>query len=277
MGTIKAGWGIAMMWRVLAVVLAGFAFFSPTGIACALEYAVGEGDVLEISVYDNPDLLTTVRVSGGGDITVQLLGQVMVDGKSPEQVAKQLEALYADGYLVSPQVHVFVKEYRSQKATILGQVKIPGLCELHGPTTLLELISKAGGLSENAGNQATIKRKALGGTGKDEVITVDMKQLIEVGDTSLNIPILDGDSIYISKSGMFFVTGEVSRPASYKYEEESTVIKAISVAGGFTDKAAHDKVRIIRKEGGKENVLEKVKMDTPIKPDDVIVVPESFF
>jgi polysaccharide export outer membrane protein len=88
---------------------------------------------------------------------------------------------------------------------------------------------------------------------------------------------MDGDSVYISKAGVFYITGEIKTPASYKHEEGLTVIKAITKGGGFTEKASKGKVRIIRKVNGKEEVLEKVKMDEPVLADDVIVVPESFF
>jgi polysaccharide export outer membrane protein len=106
---------------------------------------------------------------------------------------------------------------------------------------------------------------------------VDLKGLIERGDTSLDIQIMDGDSVYISKAGVFYVTGEVKKPDAYKYEEGTTVIKAVTMGGGFTDRASKGRVKIIRKVRGKEEILERVKMDEPVMPDDVIVVPESFF
>jgi polysaccharide export outer membrane protein len=88
---------------------------------------------------------------------------------------------------------------------------------------------------------------------------------------------MDGDTVYITKAGVFYVTGEVKKPDAYKYEEGTTAIKAITMAGGFTDKASKGRIKIIRKVDGKEDVIEKVKMDEPVLPDDVIIVPESFF
>jgi polysaccharide export outer membrane protein len=99
---------------------------------------------------------------------------------------------------------------------------------------------------------------------------------VEQGDTSLNITLQDGDTIYISKAGFYYVTGEVKKPDAYKYEPTS-VIKAITKAGGLTNKASARNVKIIRMVKGTEVVLEKVAMDEPVRPDDVIVVPESFF
>ncbi len=238
------------------------------------DYRVGEGDVLKITVYEHQDLTTVARVSGDGKILFPLIGEVKVEGLTTSEIAKKIASLLADGYIVNPQVTVFIQEYRSQKAIIMGEVNEPGLYELQGDTSFLELISKAGGLTKEAGDKAIIKRKKGNET---SVITIDLKRLVEEGDTSLDINIVDGDSIYIPKTGVFYVTGEVKKPDAYKYEKGTTVIKAITMAGGFTDKAAAGRVKIIRKIDGKEIVLEKVKMDEVVLPDDVIVVPESFF
>ncbi len=243
------------------------------GISLSQDYIVGEGDLLEVSVYDHPDLTVTVRVGGEGTIQFPLIGQVKVGGLTVNQVAQEIARLLADGYIVDPQVSVFIKEFRSKKVTIMGEVNNPGLYELRGTTTFLELLSKAGGLTDDAGDIATLKRKANG----DKVIRIDLKRLIREGEMSQNILIMDGDSIYVTKAGLFYVTGEVKKPDAYRYEEGTTVLKAITMAGGFTDKASTTRVKIIRKSGGREEVIEKVGMDEPVYPDDIIVVPESFF
>ena len=93
----------------------------------------------------------------------------------------------------------------------------------------------------------------------------------------MNVQIGDGDSIYIKKARLFFVSGEVRNPDAYKWEQNTTVIKAITFAGGFTARASLKNVKIIRKINGEEKVLPKAKLDEPVLPDDVIVVPESFF
>ena len=115
------------------------------------EYSVGEGDVLNINVYENEDLSTTVRVSANETIRVPLLGEISVKKLTVSQVAAKIENLLADGYLVSPQVDVFMQEYRSKRAIIIGEISSPGQYELRGQITLLEFISKAGGLSSGAG------------------------------------------------------------------------------------------------------------------------------
>ncbi|ACN15650.1 GumA [Desulforapulum autotrophicum HRM2] len=240
------------------------------------EYFVGNGDVLAINVYENEDLSTTVRVTADNTIRVPLIGEVSVKGLSVSQVSKKLEDLFADGYLINPQVDVFIKEYRSKKATILGQIRNPGLFELQGEITLLEFISTAGGILIDAGNTATIKRKKPKDNQEDSII-IDLERLIKEGDTSLNLPIRDGDSVYIAKADIFYVSGEVKKPDSYKLDSDMSVIKAITKAGGFSKIASKGKVRIIRLINNKKQVLENVNMDEPVMPDDVIVVPESFF
>ena len=241
------------------------------------EYIVGEGDILVITVYDNEELNTTVRVGGDGMISMPLLGTVKVGGMDVSSIASYIEKLLANGYLLAPQVNVFVEEYRSKKVTVLGEVNRPGLNELQGSISLLELISRAGGLTEDAGGLITIKRKRPNTNDEKKVINIDIEKLIEQGDTSLNISIQDGDSIYVAKAGVFYITGEVERPGSYKHDENPTILKAITLAGGLTDHGAPGRIRIIRIIDGDEVVLKNVSMDEPIMPDDVVVVPETYF
>ncbi len=241
------------------------------------DYSVGDGDVLKVTVYGHPDMDTTLRVSGGGTIILPLIGPLQVDGLTVDQVAGKISKALSDGYIVNPQVSVFIQEFRSKKVTIIGQVKNPGLYELSGPITLLELISKAGGLTQDYGTNVTIHRKNASDVADTKVITIDLKDLLENGASALDVPIMDQDSVVVAKAKVFYVTGEVKKPDAYKFEEGTTVIKAITLAGGFTNIAAAGKVKVYRKVNGKEQVAEKVDMDMPILPEDVIVVPESFF
>lgn len=263
------------MKKICFLALVMCLLLSPLHVA-ASEYTVGDGDVLDINVYENDDLSTTVRVSANNTIRVPLIGEVDVADLTVSEVSARIETLLADGYLVHPQVDVFVKEYRSKKVIILGQVNKPGLYELRGKTTLLEFISTAGGLTTEVGSTATIKRKT-DGTGDEDNIAIDLNRLIKKGDTALNIPIRDGDSVYISKADVYYVSGEVNKPGYYKLEADITIIKAITTAGGFSKIAAKGKVKVNRVVDGEQQVVESVKMDMPVLPDDVIIVPESFF
>ncbi len=256
-------------------------FFIITSVCCtnAMDYTVGTGDVLIISVYEHKDLTSKVRVSGAGNIEVPLIGKVQIKGLTLTQISRKLTRLYEDGYIVKPQITIIIEEYGSKKAVILGQIVHPGLYELRENTTFLELISKAGGLSKNAGKKAILKRKNNNNNIPRNIIKIDLERLIKKGETSLNIQIQNGDSIYIAEAEIdnFYVTGEVKRPSVYNLEKDTTVIKAITLAGGFTGKASPSRITIIRQVDGKEKEISSVKMDRKILKDDIIVVPESFF
>ena len=241
------------------------------------DYIVGEEDVIRITIYDYPELTATERVSGEGIITLPLIGELKVAGLTTDQTAKKIAARLSDGFIIAPNVSVFVVEFRSKKTIIIGYVNKPGIYMLSGDTTLLELVSLAGGLTKDAGDKATIKRNYSGSKGGEGIITIDLKKLVEQGDTSLNIPLMDGDSVFIAKASVFYITGEIKNPAAYKYEDGITLVKAITMAGGFTDKAAPGRIRIIRKIDNKEKVIQKAEMDEPLLPDDIIIVPESYF
>jgi polysaccharide export outer membrane protein len=260
---------------LLFVVAIVFSLCGPS-LADEAGYVVGEGDVLKVMVYDHPDLTTIVRVSGGGTIAFPLIGLIQVKGLNVDQIAQKVADQLSKGYVVRPQVSVFIEEFRSKKVTIIGEVGRPGLYELSGSTSLMELISQAGGLTQNYGNTVTIRRKTTPEK-EEKSININLKDVLESGGASLDVPILDGDSVVVSKASTFYVTGEVREPDAYKYEDGTTVIKAITIAGGFTNLAARRKVKIYREIDGKKHVAEKVSMDMPILPGDVIVVPESFF
>ena len=243
----------------------------------AQEYALGENDLVKITVYKNDDLTTVARINGDDKIRMPLIGDVTVGGLTVPEAEKKIAGRLADGFLVNPSVSVFIEEYHSKKVTILGEVGKPGLYELMGDATLLEIISKAGGLTEKAGDEVLIKRVS-GPEGKEKrsYIRVSLKDLTEKGKLSANIMIQDKDSIFITKSGFIYVTGQVKNPGAFKYEEGTTVMKAIALAQGLTDKAAPGRTEIIRKKGGTEDSI-KADMKTSVQPEDLISVPESFF
>jgi polysaccharide biosynthesis/export protein len=259
--------------QLIALVCALICFAAP---ALARDYQIGEGDVISISVYDNPDLDKKDRVSNEGVIVLPLIGQVKANGLTATELSKEITARLADGYLVDPHVSVYVEEFRSQKVTILGEVNSPGLYEISGQTSFLELVSRAGGFTALAGEDAVVKRIGATGQPKD-VIRIDLKNFMEKGDTSVDVALQNGDSIFVKKALLFYVNGEVRSPNAFKYQENMTVIKAITLASGFTEKASPTNVKIIRKVNGTEKVFKKVKMDMPIQAEDIIVVPESFF
>lgn len=258
-----------LAWAIVFIIVL---LFPTSGIA--EDYIVGSGDVLKITVYNHNDLLTTVRVTDDGFIAMPLLGQVKVQGMNTSEITTELTKLLASGYIVNPQVNIFIEEFRSKKVVVLGHVNKPGLVELRGTTNFLEIMSQAGGLKDGAGETATIKRVK---NGKQEVIVLNLKSMVEGGDLHQNIAIFDGDTIYISEGGTCYVTGEVSKPNGYPCAQGATVLKLITLAGGFTGKASKSGISIVRMVENKKTVLKDVELSTPVITDDIIVVPESFF
>lgn len=244
----------------------------------AEDYQIGAGDVLSITVYGYDELKTKVRVSETGSIEFPLIGTVQVGGMKTSAAAKKIEGMLANGYIVKPQVQIYIEEFKSKKVAALGPFNRPGLIELSGPTTLLELISKAGGLQKDAGDTITVTRDAEG-KGSQKIITIDVKKLIEDGDSASNIPILGGETVAVAKGEppVCYITGQVKKPGSYPWTKNVTVLKIVSLAGSFTGMAAESRIKITRVVEGKKQVMEEVGMDTLVQPDDVIEVPESFF
>jgi len=242
----------------------------------ALNYVVDEGDVLSIKVYEHEDLNTIARVSGEESISLPLIGEVNVTNLTLHRIAKKIAGLLADGYIVAPQVTVVISQFRVKKVTLLGKVTNPGLYELHKKTTFLELISKAQGLTSDAGNKAIIKRRASGKE-KEKKITINLKHLIQEGDTSQNILIKDGDNIFIPTTAFYYITGEVKHPDKYNYSDKITVFQAVTQAGGFTDKASLSRIIITRKVNGKKQVLTDVSLDEDALPDDIIDIQSAAF
>lgn len=244
--------------------------------AYADDYIIGPDDVVKVTVYNHPDLTATDRISGDGMIMLPLIGDIKLAGLSVEQAAKKISLLLGDGFIMDPKVSVFIVEFRSKKVMIMGQVFRPGVFTLSGNTTFLELLTLSGGLTKEAGDKATIKRKTPDPAGEG-LITIDLRKLIDQGDASLDVTLMDSDSIYIAKVGVFYITGEIKKPDVYKHEEGLTVLKAATMAGGFSDKAAPGRIKVIRKVDNKEKVIERAGMEEAILPDDIIIVPESFF
>lgn len=253
---------------VPSVIAAEYGRTTPLGKA---EYAVGAGDVLSIKVYDYEELTVKVRVTEAGTIDFPLIGEVQVGGLGISAAGRRIEKALADGYIIEPQVTIFVEQFKSKKVVVLGPVHNPGLIELNGPITLLELISQVGGLKDNAGETATIKRQE---NGTQKNIPINLDRLIKTGDPQLNIQVLGGDTVSIAEGAVCFVTGEVNQPGEYHCGRNATVLKIISQAGSFTDKALESGIKISRTKNGTKRVLQHVNEDTIVKPDDVIIVPQ---
>ena len=251
-------------------------------------YRIGRQDLLEIQVFGVDDLDQTVRVADDGSITMPLLGRIEVSGLTQVELESLLAQLLGQRYIRDPQVSVFVREYESRRVAVTGAVKLPGTYEMLGRRTLLEMISMAGGLDSDLGNEIFIFRR--GKTDRTDRIAVDLDRLIYQADPSLNYPIHPGDIVYVPavEKISIFVSGAVNNPDRYEIprDEPVTVLKAITIAGGTTDRAALKKVQIMRTDPDGNRVtllvdLKKIRQgkaeDPILQRDDIVLVPESFF
>ncbi len=258
------------------------------------DYRVGPGDVLEVEVYDDPDLSGLVTVQHGGEISFPLLGEVQVNGLSAKEVRETLTRLLAKDYLVDPQVAVRVKEHRSQWITLVGEVQRPGKYFLQGSKTLLELLTEAGGFTPQASGEVMISRQsgpegsASGGNGENEPVRIflspDQPPLKQKAALSLQLG--NGDIVTATSTQFFYVSGEVKSPGSYPITPGLTVLKAVSVAGGLTKFGSKGKVEILRKVKQGDNRRIKVdlddieggkKPDVPLEAEDIIKVGKRVF
>ena len=252
------------------------------------DYRIGRQDLLEIRVFDVEELNQTVRVSDDGSITMPLLGRQMVDGLTKTELERKIAALLEERYVRDPQVTIFVKEYESKRVAVSGAVKKPGTYEMLGRKTLLEMLSMAGGLDADLGEEIIIFRRTA--EGPTHRIPVDLERLVYAADPSLNLAVQPGDIIYVPtvERIRIFVTGAVKQPDVYEVprDEPITVLKAVTLAGGTTDRAARKRVQIMRSDPDGERVtlivnLRKIQRgkdeDPLLEEGDIVLVPESFF
>jgi polysaccharide export outer membrane protein len=244
------------------------------------KYTISTNDILDITVYGEPDLTVAVRVSPEGRIIYPLLGTIQAAGLTTGKLEKTITDLLSKDYMVNPQVSIFVKEYA--KISILGEVKNPGSYQMTENLTLTQAVAIAGGFTPKAKTNSIKIIRAMGD--KKDTIVIDIDRIInkEVQD----IEIKGNDTIMVEQYGRFSIMGQVARPGVYDLKEGLTVVEAIGLAGGFTSIAAKNATRVIRIENGEKKII-KVPVDSITQGDasrdimllegDTIVVPESFF
>lgn len=271
--------------------LAGLALVLGSAVPTpAQEYVIGARDVLKVTVWGQDDLSKDYPVDPDGYVSFPLVGRIKATGLTPTVFADDLRARLEKDYLVNPQVLVSVKEYLSQKVHVSGEAEKPGVYYLSGPTTVRDVLSRAGGLSKSAGSQVVLVRAATlrSGAASPEPAThrLDVARVL-AGDPAENLAVGDGDTLVVPKGNTFFVFGEVRKPGAFPLDKDTNVLEGITLAGGFTDKAAPGRVRVIRSSKGSQTVINVDMNDVikrgqrekaiPLLENDVVVVPESFF
>ena len=265
-----------------------FSFYLSSQEKYSTDYRVGPKDLLEISVFGLDELNKTVRVTEDGKITLPLLGEVEVEGLTKAELEVKLKQLLEEKWLHNPQVTIFIQEHQSKRVSVLGAVGSPGPYELLGRQTLLQIISQAGGLTQEAGNEIIVMRQLPDGTSTSLKISID--DLILKGDATLNIPLQPDDTVIIpiDRTVYIYVFGQVRSPGALEVRKSNipTLIQAIAQAGGFSERASKGGVLIRRMdENGDEieikvnvrNILKGKRKDIQLKENDTVYVPETIF
>lgn len=271
-----------------------------------VDAVIGSGDLLHIDVFDIPELSRDVRVSDTGDISYPLIpGKIAAAGLTPFQVESKLEELLlANGLVSHPQVSVFVKEQNSQPVTVVGAVGHPMVYQVIRPTSLLEVLTQAGGVTDNAGSVVIVTRpkRASEGQAKTEpasettstkpevqTITIPLQSLLESGDSVFNIQVYGGDTITVPPAGIIYVLGMgIVTPGEYILQdrgEQVTVLKALALAHGLSTFAKANSAVIMRvnpQTGQRDTIPVRIKEienrkadDVVMKSNDILYVPDS--
>jgi polysaccharide biosynthesis/export protein len=258
------------------------------------DYHIGANDLLEINVFEAPEFNRALRVSASGEITMPLLGEVQSVGLTARELERVLEDRLRR-YMKDPHVGVFVSSIQSHPVSVAGAVKKPGVFQIQQPRSLLEMLSMAEGLADDAGDDVLVMRGAGLRVGKNsasaasepnaassstleepppapsasgredassekDTIRINLKNLLESGDERFNVAIYPGDIIDVTRAGIVYVVGDVKKPGGFvmKSHEQMSVLKAIALAEGFTSTSAKGRTRIIRTDqstGQKTEVL----------------------
>ena len=257
----------------------------PAALPAQGDYLIGKEDVLEIIVWGHDDLKRVAPVSLEGMISFPLIGEIRAEGLSTVALEKVVAAKLGEGYIVNPQVTATVKEYKSQRVFVMGEVNQPGTYSVTRENNILFVLSQAGGPTKEAGEDLVVIRpgrrvdRALtieeAEKAKEQIIQANLRDVL-AGDQKSKITIRDGDTVIVSKMPYFFVMGEVKTPGKYNLERGTTVLNAISIGGGLTPLAAPKRTKITREQDGKKVEI-PTTMETLVLPGDTIVVPQSFF
>ncbi|HEV2299757.1 MAG TPA: polysaccharide biosynthesis/export family protein [Candidatus Acidoferrales bacterium] len=268
------------------------------------ESTVGAGDVLRIDVFDVPDLSRDARVSDSGLISLPLLpDRISVSGCSTFQLEQKLEKmLQENGLVMHPQVSVMVKEQNSEPISVVGAVGHPMVYHEFGPTSLLQVLAEAGGISDDAGDSIIITRQSspTGTCGQKELnqaadpssdpqtITVRLSDLLQSGDPAFNIPVYGGDVITVPRAGVVYIAGAVVQPGGYTLHEAGEVIntmKAVALAHGLESTAKANNAVILRKDPATgqtreidvklKKIMDRKASDVQLYANDILFVPDS--
>ena len=272
--------------HALMTVLGAAVLFAQASGAAVSDYVVGPQDVLTITSYDQPDLSGRFAVEADGTFTYPLIGRVIAGGLSLRALEMQLKKRLKDeGFFNDPQVTVAIETYKSQKLFVVGEVRTPGTYPLSGQMTLVEALARAGSTLPTASGEAIIVHAGAAGAsaavvpsegGGENITRVDLKTL-QSGALEENAVLRDGDTLFVPRAESVYVFGQVKNPGAYALQQKNTtVLQALSLAGGLTDLGSTTRIRIVRIVNRNKQEI-SVKLGDMVQPGDTIIVRERFF
>ena len=259
----------AILWMNI-----GFAAAAPADAKS--EFVLGPGDVIRISVFQNPDLTLETRVSENGAISFPLVGQVAVGGLTVSDAEKKIAKLLRDGgFVLQPQVNILPVQIRGNQVAVLGQVNRPGRYPLDvANAKVTDMLAVAGGITPTGADNLILAGTRNGKPFRQEI---DLPAIFLGGKAELDLPIAGGDTIYVHRAPMFYIYGEVQRPGAYRVERDMTVMQALAQGGGLTIRGTQRGIQIHRRDDKGKVQQMAPEMSAPIKADDIIFVKESIF
>lgn len=261
---------------LIATIATGIFSMGPAQAAGKTDYVLGPGDVVKISVYQNPDLQTETRVSESGVISFPLIGSAKVGGLTVNQAEQQIaDGLRNGNFVKQPQVSILVEIFRGNQASVLGNVNKPGRYPLETVDMhLSDLIATAGGVAPTGGDLVVLTGMRNGHPMRQ---VIDLPESFTGTKQSVDPIIQNNDVVWVDRFPMVYVYGEVQRPGNFRLERGMTVMQALAAAGGPTLRGTDKGLRIHRRDSsGQMQVLEP-KLTDEVQEGDVLFVRESLF
>jgi polysaccharide biosynthesis/export protein len=278
--------GLRRTARWLAASVCAILLTGSVAAAAPDEYRIGPRDVIEVIVWGQSELSGKYTLRTDGAFEFPLIGDVKAAGLTVGELESRLRDMLGNGYLNSPKLSAKVFEYNSQRIFVVGEVGKGGDVKLTGTLTLLEALSSAGGVAKTAGPEVLVLRRAEGAGGATGPLVAGQPGVQELARVSLddmqagkvkeNVVLKDGDTIFVPKAQLVYVTGEVIAPGSITFVRDLTVIQAISLAGGTTKLGSDKKAKIVRIVDGEKKEL-KAKLTDVLQPGDIVKVPTRMF
>ncbi len=261
----------------LVVLLApvGLAHAQATAPAPA-EYRLGAGDVIRISVFQNPELTLETRVTEGGLVSYPLLGSIRVGGLGVTQAEKLIaDGLRSGNFVKNPQVTLVITQVRGNQASVLGQVNRPGRFPIEvADMRLSDLLAMSGGSNSIASDNIVLTGVR---NGQPYRLEVDLPTLFTPGGRGNDVLILNGDTVWVDRQPMVFIYGEVQRPGPMRMERDMTLMQALATGGGLNARGTEKGIRVHRKGANGSTEVIQSKMDDRLRDGDVVFVRESLF